>query len=345
MHARRNVPLTGAGADPSDVAEHAGPEPNAVAGTSAARAAGGGQSGRSPSRRSGDTRAATGTACKGDPTANGGASRRSRVERSLSAQTATTSPGEDPAAGQQTSDGAKKDSAAQASGARIAPASAAVARRIQEHRHALGLSQEAFARRLDVTRQTVSNWECARTIPDALALGRIAAACGTTADALLGTEGTDLSRRALAARRELVSVAGIVLALQFASMLFDGISLSTSGTSDSGAFAAFRLGALLVGGLWIGRIARREGLSTVRQIIDFASLASERSGGIGDRLLRFVGRWFWTLWLVIAAALYALGALVGIMRGAVGAEALIAPALLLLVATIPYTWERHTVRT
>ena len=137
-----------------------------------------------------------------------------------------------------------------------------------------------------------------------------------------------------------------MLALQFASMLFDGISLSTSGTSDSGAFAAFRLGALLVGGLWIGRIARREGLSTVRQIIDFASLASERSGGIGDRLLRFVGRWFWTLWLVIAAALYALGARSSASCGApVGAEALIAPALLLLVATIPYTWERHTVRT
>lgn len=42
--------------------------------------------------------------------------------------------------------------------ARIAPLSEEIARRIKAHRQTLDMSQEAFARRLAVTRQTVSNW-------------------------------------------------------------------------------------------------------------------------------------------------------------------------------------------
>lgn len=42
--------------------------------------------------------------------------------------------------------------------ARIAPLSEEIAERIKMHRQKLGMSQEAFARRLEVSRQTVSNW-------------------------------------------------------------------------------------------------------------------------------------------------------------------------------------------
>lgn len=37
--------------------------------------------------------------------------------------------------------------------------------RIRAHRLALGLTQDDFAARLGVSGQTVSNWECGRSVP------------------------------------------------------------------------------------------------------------------------------------------------------------------------------------
>ena len=230
------------------------------------------------------------------------------------------------------------------SGLRIAPLSEAIAHRIQERRRSLGLSQEEFARRLEVTRQTVSNWECARTIPDAVALGRIAHVCGITADELLGTEATAIQENAHAVRREFATVMGIVLVLQFVTMFLNSIYLGRPAPEILDSFAAFRLGVLLIGGLWIYRIARREGLATIRQMVDFASLASAHPGSVSDRLLRFIGRWFWTLWFVLAAAMCALGITIGIMQGGEDATGFIAPAFMLLIAAIPYTWEKNADR-
>ena len=114
-------------------AERTSPEP------APARAAGGGQSGRSPSRRSGDTRAATGTACKGDPTANGGASRRSRVERSLSAQDRhDPHPAKIRQQDSRLPTGRRRTAPRRRAVLASHPASAAVARRIQEHRPRAG---------------------------------------------------------------------------------------------------------------------------------------------------------------------------------------------------------------
>lgn len=114
--------------------------------------------------------------------------------------------------------------------------------------------------------------------------------------------------------------------------------------ASSTGFAAFRLGICVVGGIWLWCIARREGLATVRQMIDFASLASTHPGSWGDRALRFTSRWFWTLWFALSALMYALGSGIGIARGQTDASNLIAPAFMLLIGTIPYTWERACAR-
>ena len=50
-----------------------------------------------------------------------------------------------------------------------------------------GLSQEALAEMLDVSRQTVSNWENDRATPDAYKLKLLCEALGVSADELLGT--------------------------------------------------------------------------------------------------------------------------------------------------------------
>lgn len=56
--------------------------------------------------------------------------------------------------------------------------------RLREER---GLSQEVLAEKLDVSRQTVSNWENDRATPDAYKLKQLCEALGVSADELLET--------------------------------------------------------------------------------------------------------------------------------------------------------------
>lgn len=133
-------------------------------------------------------------------------------------------------------------------GAEGAQASLAIGERIKQRRAAAGLSQEALAQLVGVSRQTVSNWERSRTTPDAYALKRIAEACGTTVDSLLGGDAAAVHDRALATRRELVCAAAILLGTQLVSI---AINAATAVFADGAAsedfarpFAAFRLGGL-----------------------------------------------------------------------------------------------------
>ena len=45
-----------------------------------------------------------------------------------------------------------------------------LAGQIKKHRQALGISQEALAEKIYVSRQTISNWETGRTYPDVQSL-------------------------------------------------------------------------------------------------------------------------------------------------------------------------------
>lgn len=54
-----------------------------------------------------------------------------------------------------------------------------------------GLSQEALAERLEVSRQTVSNWENDRATPDAYKLKQLCEVLGVSADKLLETAERD----------------------------------------------------------------------------------------------------------------------------------------------------------
>ena len=63
--------------------------------------------------------------------------------------------------------------------------------RIREHRRRAGLSQEALARRMDVSRQAVTKWESSQSAPSTENLFRLAELFGTTVDLLLPSEGAD----------------------------------------------------------------------------------------------------------------------------------------------------------
>ena len=67
--------------------------------------------------------------------------------------------------------------------------------RIREHRRRAGLSQEALARRMDVSRQAVTKWESGQSAPSTENLFRLAELFGTTVDLLLPSEGRTLRRQ------------------------------------------------------------------------------------------------------------------------------------------------------
>lgn len=159
-------------------------------------------------------------------------------------------------------------------GAEGAQTSLAIGERIKQSRAAAGLSQEALAQLVGVSRQTVSNWERSRTAPDAYALKHIAEACGTTVDSLLGGDAAVVHDRALATRRELVCAAAILLSTQLVSI---AINAATAVFADGAAsedftrpFAAFRLGVFAIGTVWLLIIARKAGLASIRQMIAFS---------------------------------------------------------------------------
>lgn len=60
-----------------------------------------------------------------------------------------------------------------------------VSRQIRQNRETLGLSQEALAGRVFVTRQTVSNWETGKTYPDVKSLLLLSEVFGVSLDKLI----------------------------------------------------------------------------------------------------------------------------------------------------------------
>lgn len=60
--------------------------------------------------------------------------------------------------------------------------------RIAALRKEMGMTQEALARQLDVTNQSVSKWESDQCCPDILLLPKIADIFGVSMDALFGRE-------------------------------------------------------------------------------------------------------------------------------------------------------------
>lgn len=59
-------------------------------------------------------------------------------------------------------------------------------------REAAGLSQAALAQEIYVSRQTVNNWECGRTLPDVESLKMLSRRLETSVDALMGDDAQEL---------------------------------------------------------------------------------------------------------------------------------------------------------
>ena len=86
--------------------------------------------------------------------------------------------------------------------------------RIREHRRRAGMSQEALARQLDVSRQAVTKWESGQSAPSTENLFRLAELFHTTVDLLLppGEASPAASARPRPDWRHRAEMAGLVLA-------------------------------------------------------------------------------------------------------------------------------------
>ena len=78
--------------------------------------------------------------------------------------------------------------------------------RIREHREAAGLRQDQLAEICGVSRQTISNWERNKTLPDIASLKLMSHELGTTIDALVGDDIPEISRRVDAEARRLLAL-------------------------------------------------------------------------------------------------------------------------------------------
>ena len=78
-----------------------------------------------------------------------------------------------------------------------------VGTRIREHREAAGMHQDQLAELCRVSRQTISNWERNKTLPDIVSLKVIAHELGTTVDDLIGDDIPEIKRRTNTEARQL----------------------------------------------------------------------------------------------------------------------------------------------
>ena len=124
-----------------------------------------------------------------------------------------------------------------------------VGTRIREHREAAGMRQDQLAELCRVSRQTISNWERNKTLPDVVSLKVMAHELGTTVDALIGDDIPEIRRRADAEARRFLTLYLLNLAFMLASGVMNMESNWGGHAFDAPAWGCLRaalLGAWLV---------------------------------------------------------------------------------------------------
>lgn len=191
-----------------------------------------------------------------------------------------------------------------------------VGERIRARRESAGLSQGDLAKQVFVARQTVSNWETGKTLPDVQSLLLLARLFGTSVDELLGEEAQRAVRATADERHEfLVTLAKTVL-LGVAYLLLTVIDLlgRSGGTTaltpaERGVFlllSVIRLALMLTWCVYQARMARlmrERNLPTAVEIVAYLE-GREPGESLPDDfayrvLLPYWRVWWWALVLVV----------------------------------------------
>lgn len=132
--------------------------------------------------------------------------------------------------------------------------------RIREHREAAGLRQDQLAEICGVSRQTISNRERNKTLPDIESLALIAHELGTTVDAIIGGDVPEIKRRVDAEARRFLALYLVTLALYCLTTLMNVASSFGSEVFDTPLWRYLRavmLGVVLATVIPFWRLTRR----------------------------------------------------------------------------------------
>lgn len=122
-----------------------------------------------------------------------------------------------------------------------------VGTRIREHRETAGLRQDQLAEICGVSRQTISNWERNKTLPDIASLKVMAHELGTTIDALVGDDVPEIKRRTEAEARRFL----VLFALNYVFMLFSFVMNFGADFGDAFTSPPWMYIRTFVGGAWL----------------------------------------------------------------------------------------------
>lgn len=132
-----------------------------------------------------------------------------------------------------------------------------------EYRKQAGLSQEALAEKLYVSRQTISNWETGKTYPDVQSLVLLATIYHTTVDVLIHDDVGEIQRRGMQQRTRWLMI-GVLVCIVTTYLAFLGQRWLSPVISALliGVFTTIGIALIVIGSL----TAKRLQLHTMRQI-------------------------------------------------------------------------------
>lgn len=166
-----------------------------------------------------------------------------------------------------------------------------IGRRIAELRGARGLSQEALAERLRVSRQTVSNWERGKTLVDVQSLTAMADELGCPLSELLGEEQMRAAHESSEAARRELCIIYVVLALLWIPAIVLDVTERRSGMNM--LWVWFALLVVCVPLAWRAwRLESSYDLRVTREVAHFIETGGLPTGDErpkGHRVLAFVG--------------------------------------------------------
>lgn len=147
---------------------------------------------------------------------------------------------------------------------------------IKEHRKELGLSKDDLAERIYVSRQTISNWECARTYPDVQSLLLLSNVFGVTVDSLIKGDVETMAQVMDAAVKKYnnLSTVAVVSAAIFLLLGIWGAFQYEWGwgehTTPTVVFALVALFVMLIAFANLERLKKQHDLTTYREVLAFS---------------------------------------------------------------------------
>lgn len=163
--------------------------------------------------------------------------------------------------------------------------------RIREHRQANGMKQEALAAACKVSRQTVSNWERNKTLPDIASLKAIATAFDTSVDALIGNDAPHIIERFDADSRRFLAIFFLMQVCWASSYLLGLFAANAPNHEEELSIAvaeAFVLGIWIMTLIPYLRYTRRNGLKTIGDISAHLLEHMQQEKSLGMRLTRSI---------------------------------------------------------